>query len=142
MAFTCQSFVGLVPVVDTDVLGSLRREIYRLAIGRLLRGISKASSGRAAVCLDVGDGSTCAFLAAGEGAGTVVSYEPEEWSHLLVGQASYCICSRSFLYAALRGARGLTGAETKTQEIVWLLGVFVFSVVTSYVQMRSFCWIA
>lgn len=66
-----------------------------MAIGRLLRGISKASGGRAAVCLDVGAGSTCTFLAAGEGAGTVVSYEPEEWSHLLVGQVNYCIYSRS-----------------------------------------------
>lgn len=84
-------------VVDMDVLGYHRREVYRLAIGRLLRGIAKDSGGRAAVCLDVGAGSTCTFLAAGEGAGTVVSYEPEEWSHLLVGQVSYRVYARSFL---------------------------------------------
>ncbi|CAM9779437.1 unnamed protein product, partial [Hapterophycus canaliculatus] len=36
--------------------------------------------------LDIGDGAACAFLAAGEGAGAVISYEPAEWSHLLVGQ--------------------------------------------------------
>lgn len=40
------------------------------------------------MCLDVGDGAACAFLAVGEGAATAVSYEPAEWSHLLVGQVS------------------------------------------------------
>lgn len=62
-----------------------RREAYRLAVGRLLRGLPGVSAGGATV-LDVGDGAACAFLAAGEGAGAVVSYEPAEWSHLLVGQ--------------------------------------------------------
>lgn len=73
-----------------------RREVYRLAIARLLRGMSGGDSGGGgggggivsgeSTVLDVGDGAACAFLAAGEGAGASISYEPAEWSHLLVGQ--------------------------------------------------------
>lgn len=66
-----------------------RREVYRLAIARLLRGMPGGSGGAVgggSTVLDVGDGAACAFLAAGEGAGASISYEPAEWSHLLVGQ--------------------------------------------------------
>lgn len=59
-----------------------RREAYRLAVAELLRGCP----GGAGTVLDIGDGAACAFLAVGEGAGAAVSYEPAEWSHLLVGQ--------------------------------------------------------
>ncbi|CAM9327937.1 unnamed protein product [Sphacelaria rigidula] len=62
-----------------------RREVYRLAVGRLLRGLPPGCR-ESAVCLNIGEGGVCAFLAAGEGASAVVSYEPEEWSQLLVGQ--------------------------------------------------------
>lgn len=61
-----------------------RREAYRLAVARLLDGLSVAAA--SSTVLDIGDGAACAFLAVGEGAGTVISYEPAEWSHLLVGQ--------------------------------------------------------
>ncbi|CAN0132511.1 unnamed protein product [Scytosiphon promiscuus] len=61
-----------------------RRETYRLAVARLLEGLPVATE--SSTVLDIGDGAACAFLAAGEGAGAVVSYEPAEWSHLLVGQ--------------------------------------------------------
>lgn len=59
-----------------------RREAYRLAVAELLRGLP----GGPGTVLDIGDGAACAFLAVGEGAGAAVSYEPAEWSHLLVGQ--------------------------------------------------------
>lgn len=65
-----------------------RREVYRQAIARLLRGHPTTATGASGVCLDIGDGATCAFLAAGEGASAAVSFEPAEWSHLLVGQVS------------------------------------------------------
>ena len=77
-----------------------RREVYRLAITRLLRGMSGdvrangdssgggGSTGGGPTVLDIGDGAACAFLAAGEGAGASISYEPAEWSHLLVGQVT------------------------------------------------------
>ncbi|CAM9336327.1 unnamed protein product [Ectocarpus fasciculatus] len=61
-----------------------RREAYRLAVAELLRG----RPGGAGTVLDIGDGAACAFLAVGEGAGAAVSYEPAEWSHLLVGQVA------------------------------------------------------
>lgn len=57
-----------------------------MAVGRVLRGLSSVSR-ESAVCLNISDGGVCAFLAAGEGA-TAISYEPEEWSHLLVGQVT------------------------------------------------------
>lgn len=64
-----------------------RQEAYRQAIARLLRGLpSGAVAGGDATVLDIGDGAACAFLAVGEGAGAVVSYQPAEWSNLLVGQ--------------------------------------------------------
>ncbi|CAM9570516.1 unnamed protein product, partial [Ectocarpus sp. 12 AP-2014] len=59
-----------------------RREAYRLAVAELLRGLP----GGPGTVLDIGDGAACAFLAVGEGAGAAVSYEPAEWSHLLIGQ--------------------------------------------------------
>ena len=67
-----------------------RREVYRLAIARLLRGMSggDGAAGGGSTVLDIGDGAACAFLAAGEGAGASISYEPAEWSHLLVGQVT------------------------------------------------------
>ncbi|CAB1110983.1 unnamed protein product [Ectocarpus sp. CCAP 1310/34] len=61
-----------------------RREAYRLAVAELLRGLP----GGPGTVLDIGDGATCAFLAVGAGAGAAVSYEPAEWSHLLVGQVA------------------------------------------------------
>lgn len=61
-----------------------RREAYRLAVAGLLEGLPVAAE--SSTVLDIGDGAACAFLAAGEGAGAVISYEPAEWSHLLVGQ--------------------------------------------------------
>lgn len=63
-----------------------RREVYRLAVARLLRGLPGGAVGGGPTVLDVGDGAACAFLASGEGAGASISYEPAEWSHLLVGQ--------------------------------------------------------
>lgn len=75
-----------------------RREVYRLAVARLLRGMSGGGGGAGAgggavggesTVLDIGDGAACAFLAAREGAGASISYEPAEWSHLLVGQVTY-----------------------------------------------------
>lgn len=64
-----------------------RREAYRLAVARLLRSLpSGAVAGGDSTVLDIGDGAACAFLAVGEGAGAAVSYEPAEWSNLLVGQ--------------------------------------------------------
>lgn len=63
-----------------------RRESFRVAISGLLTDVRNDPSLGSTVCLDVSDGATCAFLAAGEGAAAVVSYEPAEWSHLLVGQ--------------------------------------------------------
>lgn len=69
-----------------------RREAYRLAIARLLRGMSDGGGGGAvgggSTVLDIGDGAACAFLATREGAGASISYEPAEWSHLLVGQVT------------------------------------------------------
>lgn len=65
-----------------------RREVYRVAIARLLRGLPSGAAGGGSTVLDVGDGAACAFLAAGEGAGASISYEPAEWSHLLVGQVT------------------------------------------------------
>ena len=56
---------------------------------------SDASLG-STVCLDVSDSATCAFLAAGEGAAAVVSYEPAEWSHLLVEQVSSTMVARPY----------------------------------------------
>lgn len=95
-----------------------RREIYRQAISRLLRGLpSSHTGGKTAVCLDVGDGATCSFLAAGEGSGAVVSYEPAEWSHLLVGQVRFItspqlqhgmIFSRGFVSHRFGKKRGCT----------------------------------
>lgn len=69
---------------------NLRREVYRLAISRLLGELPAPAARESAVCLDISDGATCAFLAAGEGASAAVSYEPAEWSHLLVGQVMVC----------------------------------------------------
>lgn len=73
-----------------------RREAYRLAVARLLRSLPSAVAvaGDSTTVLDVGDGAACAFLAAGEGAGAAVSYEPAEWSHLLVGQVYICVVNK------------------------------------------------
>lgn len=65
-----------------------RREVYRLAIASLLAGLSGDAVGGESTVLDIGDGAACAFLAAAEGAGASISYEPAEWSHLLVGQVT------------------------------------------------------
>ncbi|CAM9803913.1 unnamed protein product, partial [Laminaria digitata] len=65
-----------------------RREAFRVAISGLLHDVRNDASLGSTVCLDVSDSATCAFLAAGEGAAAVVSYEPAEWSHLLVEQVA------------------------------------------------------
>ena len=71
-----------------------RREALRVAISGLLHDVRNDASLGSTVCLDVSDGAACAFLAAGEGAAAVVSYEPAEWSHLLVGQVSSTFAQR------------------------------------------------
>lgn len=82
-----------------------RQEAYRLAIARLLRSLPDGgAAGGGSIVLDIGDGATCAFLAAGEGggAGASISYEPAEWSHLLVGQVTsrYMECGNWLLQPA------------------------------------------